>query len=46
MESRLEHMEMGNFPAQNINGSGSKINNWQTGPHETEKLLWAKEHCE
>jgi hypothetical protein len=29
----------GNFHEQNTNGSCSKINNWQMGPHKIEKLL-------
>ena len=29
-------------PEQNTNGLGSKINNQQIGPHETEKLLQGK----
>jgi hypothetical protein len=33
------HWPRGNFPEQNTIVSGSKINNWQMGPSENEKLL-------
>jgi hypothetical protein len=35
----LEHIGMGKFPERKTNGSGSKINNRQMGPHKIEKLL-------
>ena len=33
------HQHRGNFPEQNTNGSCSKINNLQIGPHKIAKLL-------
>ena len=38
-EEPWTHWYRRQLPEQNTSGSGSQINNWYMGPHETEKLL-------